>query len=55
MRHELEEFFGKNPMESEDTSRVVSLQHFKRLTKLLDEDNVSDKIIVGGQRDENRL
>ncbi|KAJ9671075.1 hypothetical protein PVL29_027186 [Vitis rotundifolia] len=55
LRHELEEFFGKNPIESEDMSRIVSVQHFKRLTRLLDEDEVSDKIIIGGQRDENQL
>ncbi|XP_034691511.1 aldehyde dehydrogenase family 3 member I1, chloroplastic-like isoform X2 [Vitis riparia] len=55
LRHELEEFFGKNPIESEDMSRIVSVQQFKRLTRLLDEDEVSDKIIIGGQSDENQL
>lgn len=51
----LEEFFGKNPLESQDMSRIVNLYHFKRLAKLLDEDGTSDKIVLGGQRDENNL
>ncbi|KAF9610236.1 hypothetical protein IFM89_021429 [Coptis chinensis] len=32
--------------------RVVNSNHFARLTKFLDEDKVSDKIVYGGQRDE---
>lgn len=55
LRHELEEFFGKNPMESKDISRIVNSYHFARLTNLLDEDKVSGKIVVGGQRDEKQL
>ncbi|XP_062148151.1 aldehyde dehydrogenase family 3 member I1, chloroplastic-like isoform X3 [Alnus glutinosa] len=53
--YELEQFFGKDPMESNDISRIVSSSHFARLVKLLDEDKVSDKIVLGGQRDENQL
>ncbi|KAM7486359.1 hypothetical protein LguiA_002368 [Lonicera macranthoides] len=55
LRYELLEFFGENPMESEDISRIVNLYHFTRLTKLMDEDKVSDKVVLGGQRNENRL
>ncbi|KAK9266228.1 hypothetical protein L1049_012432 [Liquidambar formosana] len=55
LRDELEEFFGKNPMESKDLSRIVNAYHFIRLTKLLDEAKVSDKIVLGGQRDEKQL
>lgn len=50
----LENFFGKNPMESADLSRIVNSHHFSRLAKLLDDDKVSRKIVHGGQRDENR-
>lgn len=53
--YELEQFFGKDPMESNDISRIVSSSHFARLVKLLDEDKVSDKVVLGGQRDENQL
>ena len=42
-------------MESRDMSRIVSKSQFARLIKLLDEDKVSDKIVLGGQRDESRL
>ncbi|XP_041008081.1 aldehyde dehydrogenase family 3 member H1-like [Juglans microcarpa x Juglans regia] len=55
LRHELEQFFGKDPMKSKDISRIVSSSHFARLVKLLDEENVSDKVVFGGQRDANQL
>ncbi|XP_048232633.1 aldehyde dehydrogenase family 3 member I1, chloroplastic isoform X2 [Ricinus communis] len=52
---EIEDCFGKNPMESRDISRIVSLNHFTRLVKLLEEENVSNKIVHGGQRDQTKL
>ncbi|GFY91327.1 aldehyde dehydrogenase 3I1 [Actinidia rufa] len=55
LRSELKVFFGENPMESKDLSRIVNLYHFTRLSKLMDEDKVSDKKVLGGQRDENQL
>lgn len=36
-------------------SRIVSPAQFARLVKLLDEDKVLDKIVLGGQRDEKKL
>ncbi|KAM7255896.1 hypothetical protein ACFE04_011637 [Oxalis oulophora] len=55
LREELENFFGKDPMQSKDMSRIVNSFHFNRLLNLLNEDKVSDKIVLGGQRDENKL
>uniref|UniRef100_A0A6M2EA29 Aldehyde dehydrogenase n=1 Tax=Populus davidiana TaxID=266767 RepID=A0A6M2EA29_9ROSI len=56
LKKELETFYGKNPLESKDLSRIVNSKHFSRLTKLLDEDNkVSTKIVYGGERDEANL
>ncbi|KAL2941849.1 Aldehyde dehydrogenase family 3 member I1 chloroplastic [Bienertia sinuspersici] len=52
---ELNESFGKNPMESKDMSRIVNLYHVTRLMKLLEEDGVSDKIVLGGEIDEMKL
>ncbi|XP_021772609.1 aldehyde dehydrogenase family 3 member H1-like isoform X1 [Chenopodium quinoa] len=52
---ELDNFFGKDPLESKDMSRVVNLYHFRRLIKLMEEDGVSDKIVLGGQTDEVQL
>ncbi|XP_012450787.1 aldehyde dehydrogenase family 3 member H1 isoform X1 [Gossypium raimondii] len=52
---ELELFYGKNPLESKDLSRVVNSNHFARLLKLLDEDKVSSKIVYGGERDKSNL
>ena len=55
LRQEVEEFFGKDPMGSKDISRIVNSFHFNRLASLLDEDKASDKIVYGGQKDENQL
>ncbi|XP_077213407.1 aldehyde dehydrogenase family 3 member H1-like [Tasmannia lanceolata] len=55
LKSTLEDFFGKDPLESKDLSRIVNSNHFTRLTKLMDEDKVSDKIVHGGQRDEKLL
>ncbi|OIV97945.1 hypothetical protein TanjilG_12702 [Lupinus angustifolius] len=55
LKTELEKFYGKNPLESEDLSRIVNSNHFGRLTKLLDDDKVSGKIVYGGEKDESKL
>ncbi|GFY87482.1 aldehyde dehydrogenase 3I1 [Actinidia rufa] len=44
--------FGENLKESKDLSRIVNLYHFTRLSKLMDEDKVFDKIVLVGQRNE---
>ncbi|ONK77448.1 uncharacterized protein A4U43_C02F6630 [Asparagus officinalis] len=51
----VQKFYGKNPLESTDLARIVNSNHFARLSKLLDDDLVSGKIVYGGQRDEKRL
>lgn len=51
----LEKFYGKDPLLSVDLSRVVNANHFSRLKGLMDEEMVSDKIVFGGQRDEQQL
>ncbi|RZS21801.1 hypothetical protein BHM03_00054491 [Ensete ventricosum] len=51
----LEEFYGKDPLESADLSRVVNSNHFKRLMNLLDDEKVSGTVVHGGQRNEKRL
>lgn len=55
LKNELETFYGKNPLESKDLSRIVNSDHFTRLTKLLDEDKVSKKVVYGGERDPTKL
>ncbi|KAI8003908.1 Aldehyde dehydrogenase family 3 member H1 [Camellia lanceoleosa] len=55
LKLELEKFYGSDPLISEDLSRIVSPNHFARLTKLLDDDKVSGNIVHGGQRDEINL
>uniref|UniRef100_A0A0E0REI8 Aldehyde dehydrogenase n=1 Tax=Oryza rufipogon TaxID=4529 RepID=A0A0E0REI8_ORYRU len=51
----LEKFYGRDPLRSSDLSRIVNSNHFNRLKKLMDDENVSDKIVFGGQRDEHHL
>ncbi|KAK1371114.1 Aldehyde dehydrogenase [Heracleum sosnowskyi] len=48
-------FYGEEPLKSNDISRIVNLNHFNRLIKLLDDDKVSDKIVYGGQTDIKNL
>ncbi|KAE9615273.1 putative aldehyde dehydrogenase (NAD(+)) [Lupinus albus] len=55
LKYELEKFYRKNPLESKDLSRIVNSNHFARLTKLMDDDKVSGKIVCGGEKDENKL
>ncbi|CAK9325423.1 unnamed protein product [Citrullus colocynthis] len=55
LKQELERFYGKNPLESKDISRIVNASHFNRLTKLLDDDEVSSKIVHGGEKDKTKL
>ncbi|XP_050207645.1 aldehyde dehydrogenase family 3 member H1 [Mercurialis annua] len=55
LKEEIERFYGKNPLASKDLSRIVNSNHFARLSKLLDEDKVSGKIVYGGERDEENL
>lgn len=55
MKRTLEKFYGKDPLESADLSRIVNSNHFKRLMSLLDDENVSGTIVYGGQRDEQHL
>ncbi|CAN8302703.1 unnamed protein product [Cochlearia groenlandica] len=55
LKSELEAFYGKNPMESKDLSRIVNSNHFDRLSKMLEEHTVAEKIIYGGQKDRENL
>ncbi|PKA57103.1 Aldehyde dehydrogenase family 3 member H1 [Apostasia shenzhenica] len=51
----LEKFYGEDPLKSEDLARVVNSNHFARLTKLLDDEKLSGKIVHGGMKDEKNL
>ncbi|GAB2252265.1 hypothetical protein Droror1_Dr00005112 [Drosera rotundifolia] len=55
LKHQLEKFYGKDPLESKDLSRVVNSNHFDRLSKILEEEKVSGKIIHGGHRNRDQL
>ena len=51
LRKILKEFLGENPIENEDYPKIVNERHFKRLTNLIDGENV----LIGGKSDENLL
>lgn len=55
LKTELETFFGENPLESKDLSRIVNSFHFKRLESMLNEKGVANKIVHGGQTIEEKL
>ncbi|XP_077391792.1 aldehyde dehydrogenase family 3 member B1 isoform X1 [Festucalex cinctus] len=46
----LKDFYGKDPQTSLDLCRIVSQQHWTRLTELLKESN--GKVVVGGESDQ---
>lgn len=48
-------FYGKDPKLSNDLCRIVNASHFSRISKLLDDPQVSSKVIHGGERDETQL
>ncbi|KAK6114903.1 hypothetical protein DH2020_007172 [Rehmannia glutinosa] len=52
---ELENFYGKDPLLSNDLSSIINSRHFDRLTKLLDDEKVSGKVVIGGKRDRDKL
>ncbi|KAK6132294.1 hypothetical protein DH2020_033994 [Rehmannia glutinosa] len=52
---ELENFYGKDPMQSKDLSRIINSRHFDRVTKLLDDKKNSGKVVIGGQWDRANL
>ncbi|KAF8730947.1 hypothetical protein HU200_016822 [Digitaria exilis] len=55
LKRVLERFYGKDPLESADLSRIVNSKHFQRLAALIEEKEVADKIVYGGQTDEKKL
>lgn len=53
MKDVLVEFYGKDPKQSPDYSKVVSLNHLKRVRSLLDDDKSNYQLEVGGQVDDS--
>ena len=51
LRQEIENQYGKTPINSNDYGRIVNASHFQRLSKLLDE----MQIVAGGETDETKL
>jgi aldehyde dehydrogenase (NAD+) len=55
LKRVLERFYGEDPLQSADLSRIVNSKHFRRLTELIEEKSVADKIVYGGEVDEKQL
>jgi aldehyde dehydrogenase (NAD+) len=50
IKQSLQEFYGKNPLESPDYGRIIGKKHYQKLTELL-----TGNIIIGGETDEDKL
>uniref|UniRef100_A0A7N0UGD5 Aldehyde dehydrogenase n=1 Tax=Kalanchoe fedtschenkoi TaxID=63787 RepID=A0A7N0UGD5_KALFE len=50
----IRKFYGNNSQELKDISRVVNKHHFKRLSNLLKDPDVSSSVVFGGSQDEQR-
>ncbi|KAM3293703.1 hypothetical protein ACQJBY_036940 [Aegilops geniculata] len=55
LKRVLERFYGEDPLQSADLSRIVSVSHFERLARLIDDKEVAAKIQLGGQTDQEQL
>jgi aldehyde dehydrogenase (NAD+) len=55
LKRVLERFYGEDPLQSADLSRIVNSKHFRRLKELIEEKSVADKIVYGGEVDEKQL
>ena len=51
MKEEIKRFYGENPLENPDYTRIVSEKHFHRLQSFL----APDRIVVGGKSDPKSL
>ncbi|KAL6525069.1 hypothetical protein OROMI_030662 [Orobanche minor] len=52
---ELEKFYGNDPLQYKDLSRIINSRHFDRLKMLLDDKKISGKVVIGGQSDKANL
>ncbi|SFJ23876.1 aldehyde dehydrogenase (NAD+) [Halobacillus dabanensis] len=48
MKKYIEQFYGKNPLDNEDYTKIVNQSHFERISSYLD----SGTVVVGGSTDE---
>ncbi|CAM6083603.1 unnamed protein product [Calypogeia fissa] len=55
LKENIKNFYGDDPSKSSDISRVVNVNHFRRLTGLIDDKDTAEKIVFGGNRDESTL
>ncbi len=49
------EFFGEDLSTCAELGRIVNANHFRRLTRLLDDPRTAEKIVYGGERNEQSL
>eukprot|EP00899_Mesostigma_viride_P012608 jgi/Mesvir1/21348/Mv20838-RA.1 len=43
--------YGQDPKASPDLGRIINARHFQRITRMLEEPGVAERIIIGGQSD----
>ncbi|EPS67391.1 aldehyde dehydrogenase, partial [Genlisea aurea] len=52
---ELDNFCSGDPLQSDDSTRIVNSGHFERLVRLLEDPKISGKIVIGGKWDKAKL
>lgn len=55
LKKTIKKFYGENPKELKDISKIVNKHHFQRLHNLLKEPLVAASIVHGGLIDEEKL
>ncbi len=49
LKNKIEEFYGSDPTNSPDLSRIINENHFFRLKRLLDKAQSEGKVLIGGE------
>lgn len=55
LKETIVEFFGEDLSTCAELGRIVNANHFRRLTRLLDDPRTAEKIVYGGERNEQSL
>ena len=55
LKKTIKKFYGENPKQLQNISRIVNEHHFKRLHNLIKDPLVADSIVHGGLMDEEKL
>lgn len=55
LKRTIKKFYGENPKQLQNISKIVNEYHFQRLRNLLKDPRVADSVVHGGLIDEENL